>query len=293
MRLDLLRITLARPPGAIFISRHRSSATRGGDAEANAERTRDRARSGFRDRDPSIFQICELLTGDDLKADEVRQIFPGQHRHVESDSCGLLSFFYGDDAHHVVLKAKELSVERPHGHIIRSGQGFIARRGVDVLHLYAAGGFASQLTLGNTSLGKLLSAVRDPLNLIRSNGLRIFIREHESAAWKLLGVPSAFEMARDQCRWHYRRGDDMLTVSCIGSDQDPVLTFDIHVDGPPVELLICGEIAAGEAEYESRPRLTIDPVRESRHDSPRSRMPARRKSAEIVFHVVGFVRFGG
>ena len=51
-------------------------------------------------------------------------------------------------------------------------------------------------------LHKLFSAVRDPYNIIRSSGLRILI--DADAGWRLLAVPSIFEIGLSDCRWIYR-----------------------------------------------------------------------------------------
>ena len=65
-------------------------------------------------------------------------------------------------------------------------------------------------------------------------------------------------MAPDWCRWYYKGGEHLLSLTCLASGADPAFTLDAKVEGEPIELLICGEIAAGPAEYESSPRLSID-----------------------------------
>ena len=53
-------------------------------------------------------------------ADELRERWPGTWRVVERDDDGeVLSFFAGDE--HVVTRAKELAVLRPHGTLLRTG----------------------------------------------------------------------------------------------------------------------------------------------------------------------------
>src|SRR4029079_18065197 len=98
------------------------------------------------------------------------------------------------DARHVVLKAKELAVARPHGQILRSGQDLMPDGETLSVACFAAGAFASQLAVGNSRIAVMMTRVRAPLNIIRSSGLRMFIRENSSADWRLLSVPSAFEM---------------------------------------------------------------------------------------------------
>ena len=66
------------------------------------------------------------------------------------------------------------------------------------------GVFGAQLTIGNTTFHKLFSVSRDPYNIVRGNGLRILVDLGDG--WRLLAVPSAFEMGLCDCRWIYRLG---------------------------------------------------------------------------------------
>ena len=231
-------------------------------------------------RSRSAFESCGLFPADELSERDVERLWPGERRHDDGGS-----FFVGDDARHVVLRRKELAVARPHGHILRAGRGLMPDDEVLSTTCYAAGVLASQLALGNASLAKLLSGVRDPLNLVRSNGLRIFVRFDPSSAWQLLGVPSAFEMALDRCAWHYRRGDDAITVTCTASEDSPRLNFDARATGRAVELLVCGEVTAGPAEYESSPRISIDPGAKRITVRPDGQSTLGTKLPRIEFHV--------
>jgi len=68
-----------------------------------------------------------------------------------------LSFFHGRQQH-VDLKAKEL------------------------VYAWMFGVFGSQLTIGNTSFNKLLGICRDPLNVLKASGQRIFVRGSTSTS---------------------------------------------------------------------------------------------------------------
>src|SRR5262249_11328133 len=149
-------------------------------------------------------------------------------RHVESLDGKLASFFYGEGARHVVLRGKELSLARSHGHILRAGKGLMPDAEIVSCTCWAAGAFASQLTLGNASVAKLFSGQREPLNIVRSSGLRIFLRRERSESWQLLAVPSAFEMALNECCWRYQQRTQSLTVRCIATEDQPTLTFDVQ-----------------------------------------------------------------
>ena len=119
----------------------------------------------------------------------------------------LLSFFIPDTVHnrHVVLRDKERSVRRRHGTLLRTGQGMLPDEEAMCVTCWMHGVFGAQLTLGNTSFHKLFSVSRDPYNITRASGLRILV--DIGADWRLLAVPSAFEMGLSDCRWIYRLGD--------------------------------------------------------------------------------------
>ncbi len=130
----------------------------------------------------SLFQKADLYEAEDFDESDIRSQFPGPLRHEEFDGSKRLSFFCDPQSRHIVLKAKEIAVARPHGHIMRSGRGLLPNAEVMSCACYSAGVFASQMALGNSVFGKFLSTVRDPLNIIRSSGLRIFVRHHSTGA---------------------------------------------------------------------------------------------------------------
>ena len=105
----------------------------------------------------SLFQTAALYEAGDFSESDIRRHFPGKFRHEEFDGLRRHSFFFGDDSRHVVLKSKEIALARPHGHIMRSGQGLMPDAEVMSCTCYAAGVFASQLAVGNTVFGKFLS----------------------------------------------------------------------------------------------------------------------------------------
>jgi 1,2-beta-oligoglucan phosphorylase len=234
----------------------------------------------------SFFQEAPLFDAADLGEDDIQTLFHGPFRHEEFADSRRHSFFYGHDSRHVVFKSKELALARPHGHIMRSGQGLMPDAEVMSCTFYAAGVFASQMTLGNTVFGKFLSSPRDPLNIIRSSGLRIFVRRNPDAPWELLAVPSAFEMAPNFCRWHYKFDRDLLTVTCTASDEDAAFVYAVTTHHHPVELLISGEIAAGPQEYDSVPVLSLDPRRARIGIRPDRNSLLAQQQPEIGFHVV-------
>ena len=156
---------------------------------------------------------------------------PGERRHEERDAGGaLLAFFHGA-ATHIFGRNKEATVWRPHGHILRSGEP----RWIDGEHLgvtcYAAGIFGAQAYLGNPNLARLLSVVRNQLNVARAHGQRVFVRDGET--WRQLGVPSAFLMTPGDARWIYRLDDGLIEARVWCSLRQPAAFLELRVAAEP------------------------------------------------------------
>jgi len=67
-----------------------------------------------------------------------------------------------------VLKAKELRVLRPHGHIVRTGQALTPEEASLTSTMWMAGVFNAMLTQGHVSINRFLSTTRSYLSLLRS-----------------------------------------------------------------------------------------------------------------------------
>ena len=183
--------------------------------------------------------------------------FPGTRRHEERGPDGaVLAFFHGDSTH-VMARAKEASSQRPHGHILRSGEP----RWIDGDHLgvtcYAAGIFGAQAYLGNPNLARLLSVVRNTLNVARASGQRVFVRE--GGEWRQLGVPSVFSMTPADARWIYRLADGVIEGRVWCSARRPAAFLELRVVAGPVrEFLVTHQLALGANELDDGGELRID-----------------------------------
>jgi CRISPR-associated protein Csx3 len=182
--------------------------------------------------------------------------FPGDRRHEERGPDGaVLAFFHGE-ATHVVARAKEASAQRPHGHILRSGEP----RWIDGDHLgvtcYAAGIFGAQAYLGNPNLARLLSVVRNPLSVARASGQRVFVRER--GEWRQLGVPSAFAMTPGDARWIYRLADGLVEGRVWCSARHPAAFLELRVVAGDVrDFLVTHQLALGANELDHGGDLQI------------------------------------
>ncbi len=192
---------------------------------------------------------------EDLTVEDLDRYFGTERRHVEGQDGALLSFFHGD-GQHVVLRAKELLVERPTGHIMLSGTEPFPTDDRLAVTAWMSGVFGSQLTIGNTSFHKVLSVVRNPLNVLKSGGQRIFVLD-QAGGELLLGVPSAFEMTPATARWIYKDSSRTLVITVATDPVEPTSRLTIEVErGEPVELVVTHHLVLGE--HEGGPRGSVD-----------------------------------
>ena len=189
----------------------------------------------------SLFSTAPLLEALEPDAAALRAWFGGPPQHAESEDGRLLSFFTAK-GNHVVLKAKELRVLRPHGHLLRSGDALTPDESALTSTVWMAGVFHSMVTQGHVSINRFLSTCHSYLGLYRSHGQRVFIESADG--WELLGVPSAFEMAAERCRWIYQHRGGLLEVVASVPAARHELNLSISVlEGPPVRFLISLHVA--------------------------------------------------
>ena len=114
----------------------------------------------------SLFSTTPMLPALDLDAADIDALFGPARRHEEREHGTLLSFFHGEHSH-VVLRAKELQVQRPHGHILRSGAHLVPDETALTSTTWMAGVFHSMVTQGHVSINRFLSTVHSLLGLFR------------------------------------------------------------------------------------------------------------------------------
>lgn len=199
-------------------------------------------RRSFPTRNATLFSAAAPLEVLDLDTDALRGLFGSDWRHEEFDEHGdLLSFFCGPDRH-VVLAEKERRVLRPHGHLLRTGLHLTPDESALTSTAWMDGVFHSMVTQGHVSINRFLSTVRSYLGMFRSQGLRVFVEL--DGVWRLLDLPSAFEIAPGSCRWIYRHAGGTLEV-CAGATHEPQeLTLSIDVrTGAPARFLFSHHVA--------------------------------------------------
>ncbi|WP_339283117.1 cellobiose phosphorylase [Oceanobacillus sp. FSL K6-3682] len=166
----------------------------------------------------------------------------------ETNEKGLLSFFT-EQYEHIVLKEKEKLVERPHGHIVMSGQNHQIKDDTIASTSYMYGIFNAQVAIGNTNMNKMMTNVRNSLNIIKTSGQRIYIEINEK--YHLLALPSIYELGFNYARWYYKTKDDVIIVTNYTVVDSPIInTSVISKQGKPYKFLVTNQITMQNNEYE-------------------------------------------
>lgn len=167
--------------------------------------------------------LGEPITGNPLTEEELAALYPIQTQ-IEKVAGQTYSFFT-ENYHHVVLQEKEIAMERAHGHILLSGKGLTVDEPLLSTTVYMYGIFNSQVVLGNTTMNKLMSNSRNALNVMKRSGQRIYILEN--GLWRLLTMPSAFEMGLNSATWYYKLPKDTIRVRTFTSPDSRVIQLEV------------------------------------------------------------------
>jgi 1,2-beta-oligoglucan phosphorylase len=194
-----------------------------------------------------LLNTSDQLNGLTMNFEDIKHQFPVMN-HIEADEHGLLSFFT-DDYHHVILKQKELLVERPHGHLLIHNDLLHVSENVMSQTNFMFGIFGMHLVLGNTSFNKLLGDLRNPLNLQKISGLRVYIKLTDR--YQILGLPSYYEIGGASSRWCYMLTDDVLYIDVfvdMNSNQE-YLVFKSQKN-KQYDIITTQQILMGVSEYQ-------------------------------------------
>lgn len=202
---------------------------------------------------PAIGEPLRTLS---LKEEEVKARFP-RTRQEERDGQGRLLAFFTDTYEHIVQKEKELLVERPHGHILMSGRSL--KLGAEVLTTtsYMYGLFNSHVVVGNTNFNKMMSNARNPLNVPKTAGQRIYVERE--GTYRLLTMPSLFELGFNYARWYYKTEDDMLIITNFTAADSPEVRLHVRAEsGKPYRYLVTNQVTMHVNEYELPVQMSND-----------------------------------
>ncbi|MDW2879524.1 MULTISPECIES: GH36-type glycosyl hydrolase domain-containing protein [Bacillaceae] len=192
---------------------------------------------------PTFGKPLESLS---MTKEEIDEMYPHRHQ-VEQSGDTLLSFFTGQHEH-IVLKEKELLVERPHGHIIMTGGNVENIKNVLTSTLYMYGIFNSHIVVGNTSFNKMLTNSRNALNIIKTSGQRIYVQI--DGEFRLLTMPSMFEMGFNYGRWYYKTEDDLIVITSYTASDAPQLELHVRsAKGRAYRYLVTNQVSMNNNEY--------------------------------------------
>lgn len=190
---------------------------------------------------------CPAWSEQEVFGQYPERILP-EYRNPEKTS-ELLSFFTPDFAH-VVLPAKELLTERPHGNIITTlaDTEKVNNRLITSTN-YMYGLFNGQTVIGNTSKHKLLSTPRGLMNLLKNSGQRILVRI--GGVYRMLGLPSIYETGLNYSRWFYQIDADVLTVTSFAATEETKIILDIESrNGISYDFVLTHQLVMGTHEFD-------------------------------------------
>ncbi|MFC7622917.1 GH36-type glycosyl hydrolase domain-containing protein [Microlunatus sp. GCM10028923] len=193
----------------------------------------------------TLFAPARPVVARDLTEAELAGRYGDDRRLAEHDDQGRLLSFFLDGPRHVVLAAKERTVLRPHGQLLRTGDRLLPDPAGLTVTTWMNGSPLSYLTQAHASSNRLLSTNRGYLGQLRDHGLRVFVELDGS--WRLLGLPSAYELSPDRCRWTYlvagADGDTTLELITVAPADDHRVTLTAELTGPARRFLITGRLA--------------------------------------------------
>ncbi|WP_310832992.1 GH36-type glycosyl hydrolase domain-containing protein [Paenibacillus pedocola] len=200
-------------------------------------------------------QIGAPLQTESISEAELDSLFP--ERFQEERVGGELLAFFTETYEHIVLKRKELLVERPHGHILMSGNNAQLNAEVMTTTSYMYGIFNSQVVVGNTNFHKMISNARSALNVYKTSGQRIYVEI--DGQYHLLTMPSMYEIGFNYVRWYYKTAEDTLVITNYTAVHSPEIRLHVRsAEGKAYRFLVSNQITMNVAEYEIPYHLSED-----------------------------------
>lgn len=225
-------------------------------------------------------KLGQPIVGLDLSDAQLKEFFPKQLQ-VEKVAGKTYSFFT-EEYQHVVVKEKETAMERAHGHVLLSGCDLTIEQPLMSTTVYMYGIFNSQIVLGNTTMNKLMSNSRNALNILKQSGQRLYLKIDEQ--WRLLTLPSAFQMGLNSATWYYRLADDLLTVTTYSLTENREIRLEVaSKKGHQYTWAISNQLLMGPSDTESRAVLDKNGSTVSVRSEQTS--PVAAAYPELVYHM--------
>lgn len=191
----------------------------------------------------------------DLTNDEVADLYP-KRLQEEQDKKELLSFFT-ETYEHVVLKAKDVLLERSHGQILFTGNKLTIDEPIMSTTSWMVGVFNSQVVLGNTSMNKLLTNTRNHLNILKTSGQRIYVKIDQH--YRLLTMPSLFEIGFNYAKWIYKTKEETFIVKNYTSSESEEVKLTVQSEsGNEYAYIVTNQVVLNDTEYQVPFDVTVE-----------------------------------
>ncbi|MGP6146508.1 GH36-type glycosyl hydrolase domain-containing protein [Jeotgalibaca sp. A122] len=194
---------------------------------------------------------CNPLIGEPLKTipltnEEMAARYPKRIQE-ENEGNQWLSFFT-EDYVHVVSKAKELLVERPHGHILFTGGNRKVDESIMTTTCWMYGVFNAQTLRGNTDMNKWFTNTRNALNILNTSGQRLYVKIKDT--YHLLAMPSVFEMGFNYAKWLYKTSEETFEVTVFSTIGNSEIRLQLETkSGQAYEYLVTNQVVMNQKEY--------------------------------------------
>lgn len=196
--------------------------------------------------DTRLLDVRRRINGRSPDERHFKEMYPTFH-HIESRD-GLMLSFFTHRHHHVVLNRKEVLVKRPHGQIIVHGDLLEAKERVMTVTHFMTGLFASHIALGNNQYHKLASNLRSAQDLFKTTGLRIYVKLE--GIYRLLGMPSYYDMGSHTARWAYIISGDTILIDLFAMADSIQQTITIEsIEGRAYEFMVTCQLVMGQHPY--------------------------------------------
>ena len=161
----------------------------------------------------------EIIFSNPFTKEEINQLFIEKRNEEYDENNNLLSFFSTNNSY-VVLQDLERKLKRPTAMVYIANGFKKIEESPMAFTCYMYGVFASHIVLGNTDFNLFNHESKTPLNVLKSKGLRIFIKI--DGKYRLLTMPAAFKMDLNMATWYYKINDDIIEINsaiCYDNNQ--------------------------------------------------------------------------
>ena len=170
------------------------------------------------------FNTINTLSSDSITDDEILKRFTDIHSIEYDNDKNLLSFF-ADNHSHIVLRQKEIFQERPSAMVFSQSAMNVFESSPLAYSCYMYGVFMSHIVMGNTDINYYNYESKTPLNIMKHNGLRVWIKHNNK--YKLLTLPAYYIINLNGCEWVYRIDDDEIVIKTYISFEKSKIQFEL------------------------------------------------------------------